>query len=145
MSKPFISICIPTYKRPELLKKLLDSINIQTFKNYEIIINDNSPDDSVEKLVRSYQDILSLSYKKNQPSVSAVENCIKIIQRANAEWVKIMHDDDWFASEDALQVFADAAEGSAKGFIFCASNQVWLDSGKQEEDVLTPKEKQMLD
>jgi len=145
MNKPFISICIPTYKRADLLKKLLDSIKIQTFKDFEIIINDNSPDKTVEDLVNSYVNALPISYERNQPAGSAGENSIKVMQRANADWIKIMHDDDWFASPEALQLFADAALHSGKDFIFSANTQVYLDSGRTEADELTPGKKQMLD
>jgi len=145
MSDPLISICIPTYNRPELLKKLLDSIQQQTFKNFEIIINDNSSTKEVELLINSYKNSLPVSYQRNQPSVSAGENCIKVMQRATGEWIKMMHDDDWFDSKDALQLFADAALYSGKDFIFCGSTQVWLDSDKKQKDILTPDRKLMLD
>jgi glycosyltransferase involved in cell wall biosynthesis len=145
MNKPFISICIPTCKRTDLLKKLLDSIKIQGFKDFEVLINDNSPDDSVELLVNSYHNDLPLSYERNQPATSAGVNSIKVMQRANADWIKIMHDDDWFATPDALQYFADAALHCGKDFIFCANTQVYLDSGRTEEEVLTPEKKRMLD
>ena len=84
MDTPFISICIPTYKRTHLLKTLLDSIQIQTFKNFEILINDNSPDDSVRELVNIYSSLLPIAYEKNEPAVSAVENCIKVMQIGRA-------------------------------------------------------------
>jgi len=145
MSKPLISICMPTYKRTDLLKKLLDSIAMQTFRDFEILINDNSPDDSVETLVKSYQTKLPIAYERNEPSISAGSNVIKVMQRATADWVKVMHDDDWFATDDALQLFADAALSSGKDFIFSASRQVWLDSDKTQDDFLTPERKQMLD
>jgi glycosyltransferase involved in cell wall biosynthesis len=145
MSKPLISICIPAYKRTDLLKKLLDSIKIQTYKDFEILINDNSPDDSVELLVKSYLDDLTILYKRNQPAVSAGINCIKVMQRATGDWIKVMHDDDWFATNDALQLFADAVLHSGKDFIFCASKQVWLDGDKTQNEILTPEKKQMLD
>jgi hypothetical protein len=67
------------------------------------------------------------------------------MRRANAEWVKMMHDDDWFATPDALQLFADAALNSGKDFIFCGTNQVSLETNTSVEDVLTSWKKQMLD
>jgi hypothetical protein len=54
---------------------------------------------------------------------------------------QMMHDDDWFDSKDALQLFADAALYSGKDFIFCGSTQVWLDSDKKQKDILTPDRK----
>lgn len=145
MSTPFISICIPTYKRTDLLKILLDSIAIQSFKDFEILINDNSPDDSVKELVHSYQSQLTIAYEKNEPAVSAVENCVKVMRRASAPWIKVIHDDDWFNTPDALQQFADAATTSGKDFIFCASNQVYLNSNISEPELLSPERKKMLD
>lgn len=145
MSKPFISICIPTYKRTHLLKNLLDSISIQTFRDFEILINDNSPDNSVELLIKPYLNQLPISYEKNKPAISAASNCIKVMQRANADWIKVMHDDDWFDSASALQIFADTALKSGKDFIFCASNQVKLDAGSKKKELLSAGRKKMLD
>jgi glycosyltransferase involved in cell wall biosynthesis len=145
MDSPFISICIPTYQRPELLKKLLDSIRSQSFTNYEVLINDNSPDDAVERLVARYQDSLPISYERNSPAITATENCNKVMIRARAAWIKVMHDDDWFAGNDALEKFAEAARHAERDLIFCASNQVYLETGKMEGERLDAERKQMLD
>jgi glycosyltransferase involved in cell wall biosynthesis len=145
MSNPFISICIPTYKRAGLFQKLLDSILIQTYRDTEILVNDNSPDDSIEAVVKAYGGKLTISYVRNEPALSAVDNCRAVMRRAKGDWIKIIHDDDWFATPDALQQFADAAVHCGKDFIFCASNQVYLESGKMEEEHLTPPKKAMLD
>lgn len=127
------------------MKKLLDSINIQGFRYFEILINDNSPDDSVKELVKTYKGRLEISYEKNEPAISATENCNKVMKRSRAPWIKVIHDDDWFASADALQQFADAALHSGKDFIFCASNQVYLETGKIQPEILDEERKRMLD
>lgn len=145
MDHPFISICIPTYQRAVLLKKLLDSILVQDFRNYEVLVNDNSPDDSVHDLIRTYTDKLNISYEKNDPAVSATENCNRVIRRARATWIKVMHDDDWFEGASALQQFARAAESCGKDFIFCASNQVYLETNKKTKEKLSEERKKILD
>lgn len=145
MSQPFISICVPTYQRPQLLKKMLESVREQTFKDVEILINDNSPDDSLESLIRSSFTDLPISYERNEPSVNAGENCRKVIARATGEWIKVMHDDDWLSGSGSLATFADAANKSGKDFIFSATNQVWLEEDKQEDDYLTAAEQKRLD
>lgn len=38
---PLISICITAYKQPDLLKRTLESIRRQTYKNLEIIVTDD--------------------------------------------------------------------------------------------------------
>ena len=140
---PFISICIPTYQRTGLLKKLLDSVRIQTFRDFEILVNDNSPDDSVERLIKDYGD-LDVKYEKNEPAVNAVENGIKVMRRARGEWIKLVHDDDWFATGNALEEFAQAALSSGKNFIFSAFTYVDLDTGKVEKHYLSAEHDNML-
>ncbi len=51
-SKPLISIIIPTYNSEKTIKKTLNSIFNQTYKNFEIIIVDNSDTDETIKLIK---------------------------------------------------------------------------------------------
>ena len=39
---PEVSICIATYNSKDMLRRLLKSIEIQTFKDYEVIVCDDS-------------------------------------------------------------------------------------------------------
>jgi glycosyltransferase involved in cell wall biosynthesis len=116
---PLISICIPAYKRVHYLKRLLDSISIQSFKNYEVVITDDSNDKSVADLVEQYKNHFFLRYQKNPVALGTPENWNESIRLAAAPWIKLMHDDDWFGSADALQQFADAT-GKEHDFIFSA-------------------------
>ena len=56
MELPLVSIGIPTYNRPEGLRKLLDSMLNQTYKNIELIVSDNAtPGNTVDELVNEYR------------------------------------------------------------------------------------------
>ena len=103
-----ISICIPAYKRLSYLRRLLDSIAIQSFKDYEVIVTDDSPDESVEEFVKKFTGVTFLHYYKNQKPLGTPENWNEAIRKANGTWIKLMHDDDWFADENSLQQFYDA-------------------------------------
>jgi len=118
---PFISICIPAYKRVHYLRRLLDSIGFQSYKNFEVVITDDSPDDQVEKLVHSYLQTLPVKYFRNEKSLGTPENWNEAIRKSSGDWIKIMHDDDWFADKNSLQKFADAiAANEDKRFFFSA-------------------------
>ncbi|WP_143277871.1 glycosyltransferase family 2 protein, partial [Brachyspira sp. G79] len=53
---PFFSIIIPVYNTEKYLKKCLDSVINQTFKDIEIIIvNDHSPK-NCDEIVSQYKD-----------------------------------------------------------------------------------------
>lgn len=145
MSNPFISICIPTYKNVDYLKRLLNSIIIQTFKDYEIVITDNSPDDAVEQLLKEYASELQIRYYKNEPPTNMGENFNRVLQKADGEWIKIMHDDDWFETSESLQKFAEAALKTSKSFIFSACKNMSFPSGKEHVESLTAEKKEMLE
>lgn len=126
----FISICIPAYQRVHYLKRLLDSIAIQKFRDFEVIISDDSRDDSVQLLLKDYEAKFSIHYFNNQPSLGTPVNWNFAINRSKGEWIKLMHDDDWFASADSLAVFAEHARQGNK-FIFSAYNNVY-EKGKTQ-------------
>lgn len=99
-----VSICIPAYKRTDVLKRALDSIFEQEFTDYEIIITDDSPDDSVQDFIRSYPKE-SILYFKNAENLGSPENWNEGIRKANGQYVKILHHDDWFSSPKSLGEF----------------------------------------
>lgn len=145
MEKPFISICIPAYKRAENLQRLLRSVASQTFRDYEIIITDDSPDDSVAGLVRQFSASLPIQYSKNEPAAGMPGNWNIALQKASGQWLKLMHDDDWFAHPGALQRFAAAAANTSNAFIFSACNNIYSSSGREVNEFLSGWKKDMLE
>jgi glycosyltransferase involved in cell wall biosynthesis len=121
-----ISICIPAYKNVHFISRLLDSIAIQTFDDYEVIVTDDSPDNTVSKFVEGYSSIKSLRYFKNEVPLGTPENWNESIRYAKGEWIKIMHDDDWFSRKDSLSKFARAI-GEQPGIDFFYSRYITVD------------------
>ena len=113
-----ISICIPAYKRITDLKILLDSIGRQTFKNFEVIITDDSPDDTVKNFCDAYPNVFELVYYKNSIALGTPENWNEGIRKATGTWVKLMHDDDYFATENSLALFVAAIESDKQAMVF---------------------------
>ncbi len=141
---PFISICIPAFQRVTYLQRLLASLAQQSYSNYEVIITDDSPDNSVKELVQQFAASLPINYSKNDPAAGTPGNWNIAMQKAKGDWIKLMHDDDWFALPSSLQKFATAAGGSTCDFIFSASNNVYS-SGKEVNEFLTGWRKDMLE
>ena len=59
-----VSVIIPTYKRVAALKKAVESVYQQTYKNYEIIVVNDSPADQQEinKLKGQFTDLIVLHH-----------------------------------------------------------------------------------
>jgi glycosyltransferase involved in cell wall biosynthesis len=132
-----ISICIPAFKRAEYLKRLLDSISIQSYKDFEVIITDDSNDNSVADLIPINQKKFSLIYKKNKEPLGSPENWNEAIRHAQGQWIKLMHDDDWFTNENSLQEFADTAlKFTDSSFIFSGYCEIDILKNKKHEFVI---------
>ena len=128
---PFISICIPAYKNPSYLIRLLDSIKIQTYRHFEVILTDDSPDDVLSEICNHYLPYFTLKYFKNKENLNTPENWNESVKLASFEWIKIMHDDDWFAGEDSLSLFADAIVAhSGANFFFSAYTNIYEGTSK---------------
>ena len=54
MTKPFFTITTPTYNRAHTLERVFDSLNEQTFQNFEWIIGDDGSTDNTEELVNNF-------------------------------------------------------------------------------------------
>ena len=104
---PKVSICIPTYKQTDFLKKNLDSIVVQDYADYEIVVTDDTLDDSVRELVLSYSPVFGnkLYYYKNQVRLGSPENWNEAIRKSNGQIIKMLHHDDSFSGRESLKNF----------------------------------------
>jgi glycosyltransferase involved in cell wall biosynthesis len=119
----FISICIPAYKRPDLMQRLLESIAKQTFTDYEIVITDDTPGSEVHNIVKKFEN-LPIEYYKNNPAQGMPGNWNYVIAKATTSWIQLLHADDWYSAPDSLLQLTEACKNSGSSFIFCSSNEV---------------------
>jgi glycosyltransferase involved in cell wall biosynthesis len=98
--KPFISICIPSYNRPNELYRLLKSIDEKDASLVEIVIReDNSPArEEVRRKVEGFKNESSytIQYIENESNFGYDKNIRMTGKVANGTWVIYMGDDDVF-------------------------------------------------
>jgi glycosyltransferase involved in cell wall biosynthesis len=141
----FISICIPAYKNVSFLKRLLDSIQIQTYRHFEVVVTDDSPDNEVFELCSTHSLKDSLRYFKNDKNLGTPENWNESMRRARGEWIKLMHDDDWFGVPEALIIFANSIRQHPEAtFFFSAYTNVYLERNSFEEVHISGKWRKYL-
>ncbi len=93
MSKPFFSVVIPTYNRFELLKRSIDSVVNQSFKDFElIIIDDGSSDETLKYLESQGLNFLTVSEKNKPEGVSRARNIG--VDKTKADWICFLDSDD---------------------------------------------------
>lgn len=94
--EPLVSINITTYNRCEKLKKALDSVVNQTYKNLEIIIADNHSEDGTEELCREYAAKDSrIKYFRHDENIGMTQNCNFTVRQTTGDYRYGLCDDDW--------------------------------------------------
>ena len=62
-NSPLFSILIPTRDRPSLTEDLIDSILIQNFTDFELIISDNSTNNDTQEVLNKIDDHRVINYQ----------------------------------------------------------------------------------
>lgn len=127
--KPRFSICIPVWEQGgfgiQYLKELLNSITIQSFKDFEIIISDHSKDDVIKHFVLGvlWNDYFpAMTYKRYVENYgNGVANLNNALKMANGEVIKIMFQDDFMFDRRCLEKF-DKAFQDETGWAVCGCN-----------------------
>lgn len=93
MTKPKISVLIPTRERADVLVKALQTVTSQDYDNLEIIVSDNYSSDQTEAVVRSNGDP-RVTYINTGKRVSMSHNWEFALSHVTDGWVMILGDDD---------------------------------------------------
>ncbi len=107
--KDHISVCICTYKRPELLTKLLKSLETIDTENsfsYSIVIADNDELKSAEKRVNIFSKKSNLIIDYNcviEKSFSLTRN--KTIEKSTGEYLAFIDDDEYPEKDWLLNLY----------------------------------------
>lgn len=89
-----LSICIPTYNRPESLDNCLNSLAKQKVKNFEVCISDNCSKIDVKKIIKPYKKNLKIKFQRNNKNLGFALNLLKVSKMAKGEYIWFIGDDD---------------------------------------------------
>jgi abequosyltransferase len=90
---PLISICIPTYKRPEIIKETLSSIVEANISDniLDVCITDNSTTDETKEMIeREFKNVKFIKYKKT--TCEGFLNSIEALKFGDGEFLKLHND-----------------------------------------------------
>lgn len=116
--KPLVSILTNTYNRSELIHRCIESIQRQTYSNYEHIIVDGNSTDNTKEVVESYNDphIKYIKLNTRGPQIQ-MEAGSKI---AKGKYVTFLDDDDEYLPDKIeKQVNLFEQEPEDIGVVYC--------------------------
>ncbi len=102
-----LSICIPTFNRPNQLPNCLNSIYLakkNSSLDFEVCVSDNSSNYDVKKIIQDYKDKLNISLNVNRENLGYMPNLLKVISIAKGEFVWAIGDDDLLTPDALIEV-----------------------------------------
>lgn len=109
-TEPLITTVIPTFRRPELLRRAIESALRQTYPRLCVCVHDNASGDETEAVVAEYaQRDPRVSYFKNPSNIGAVANMVQGVSSVKTEFYSLLNDDDFLLPrfyEKAMAQFA---------------------------------------
>ena len=109
MSKPLVSVIIPTYNRFDYLLNAVESIRKQNYENIEIIIVNDCSSDERYYNYNFGENVIKIDLDKNQKDVLGYVSAGHIrnfgIKRAKGKYIATLDDDDiWLAEKLKKQI-----------------------------------------
>lgn len=101
--KPLLSIIIPTYNSSLTIRNTLESIKIQTFTDFEILIIDNCSTDGTLDIVEVFRSTLKNIKVISEPDKGIYDAMNKGITIAKGDWLYFIGSDDRLLNNDVLK------------------------------------------
>ncbi len=118
---PHISVCVCTYKRPLLLKRLLTELGRQEtgrLFTYSIVVADNDEAKSAEAILNEFRPVSAVPVKycfEPRQNIALARN--KVVENAEGEFVAFIDDDEFPVPQWLLTLFKTCNEYKADGVL----------------------------
>lgn len=132
-----VSVIIPTYGRPDFLKRAVDSVLGQTFKDFEVIVvDDNNPDTEARRETeytmlqyKKFRNVIYLQHECNKNGSAARNTGIK---KAKGKYLCFLDDDDEMLPK-RLESFVNKMDSLDTSWGACYSDFIKLKKNNQQD------------
>lgn len=127
-----ISVIIPCYRSCEYIEECITSVLMQkTNFNFEILIRDDFSNDGTDSIIEKYSSLhSSIRYFKAEENFGGHKNIKFLLEQSNAEYIAYLDGDDYWTSEEKLQMQADFLD-SNPDFSMCFTGY-WRQEGSDK-------------
>lgn len=104
---PKVSVFLPTYNQKHYVQEAIESVLMQHYPNFEIVIGDDGSIDGTQEILLQYKEKNPELYKLilSEKNEGITANCNKILQECTGEYVAMFAGDDvWLAGKIHKQV-----------------------------------------
>ena len=119
-SEPLITTLIPTYRRPQLLRRAIRSVLAQTYPHFQVRVYDNASGDETAAVVRALAEAdRRVKYHCHPENIGVFKNFVYAMERVETPFFSVLSDDD-ILLPDMYQVALAGIEKSPEAMISVA-------------------------
>ena len=93
------SIIIPTFNRVVALERCLNSLLLQSYKNFEVIVCDDGSTDNTQEMVEEFKGRMNIRYHHNENWGGPARPRNLGLNEARGEWICFLDSDDWYHND----------------------------------------------
>ncbi|MBW2965734.1 glycosyltransferase, partial [Candidatus Woesearchaeota archaeon] len=139
---PVVSVIMPTYNRPKMLRRAIKSVMDQTYKNFELlVVNDGGED--VKYIIKEFNcNAIKYFYKKNGGLSSALNYGL---DRAKGKYIAYLDDDDYWLPHH-LKILVNFLDNNHEvGLVYAQTRRIDLDGNIIKRKSCKPYDKYYLE
>ncbi|MBR0816778.1 glycosyltransferase family 2 protein [Bradyrhizobium liaoningense] len=129
-ARPMISVAIPTFRRPDMIRRAIESVLQQNYSDWEMVISDDEGPKGVSwSILSEYARSDSrIRIVENRRGRGQVENTNSAMLACRGHWIKVLHDDDWLVP-GSLETFAELARAYPTAAFMTSTSHLVQDEG----------------
>ncbi|MDD5368681.1 MAG: glycosyltransferase family 2 protein [Anaerolineaceae bacterium] len=118
---PLVTTIIPTYRRPNLLKRAIRSVLRQKYTNLQVLVLDDCSSDETEAVVRALaREDRRVIYMRHTQNIGQTANWIYGMEQVNTPFFSFLSDDD-FLLPDFYGAAISCLTNNPEAMFFCGS------------------------
>ena len=121
-----VSVIIPTFNRAYVLRRAVESVLSQSYREYEIIIVDDGSTDDTARVLGHFKKRVRAFYSPHS-GVSKARNTG--IEKAEGEWISFLDSDDYWFSEKLEKQMSYLKNNPQ--YRVCHTDEIWIKNGKR--------------
>jgi len=101
----FISVVIPTFNSEDFIEKTINSIYLQTFKNYEVIVYDDGSTDGTHEVCKKFEKYDNFRFVNGEHTGNIAKNRNTAVFLTKGDFIAFLDSDDiWESNKLELQL-----------------------------------------
>jgi len=127
---PKVTVAIPAYNHGKFLRRAIDSVYDQSFRDFELFVFDNGSIDDTRDVATSYNDLPALypnfHYTRHPENMGGTYNWNCCLRAGDGEYIAILHADDEFMPEHLSRMVEMLDAHPECGLCYCPA--WWIDA-----------------